>query len=330
MPDLIKAQIQRYPFLRNYFRQTKDNRVEPSGKKPTGPAGNRSRPEPVGLRQNAPVSLPQNATAIEAKYEVHFTAFVDFLGFSEASAELDDQTRLAVLELLKALASLRSEFSAETIELPNGASTYKINPAVSTFSDNIVISYPLQSVSSRFGNERLTKLTILYQFHRLLSTIACDAVRIGFLIRGGATIGKLYHANGVIFGEALTEAADLERRTAIYPRVVLSSKITLNQDWASEGLFIRKDDDGIYQLDYISRMLFYSALPGDSWNANAKAWFESVVANVSANLTNLHRQGKLNELAKWTWFAKRFRSGLEGLGAAVTGAGISLDGLSSW
>ena len=43
---------------------------------------------------------------IEPRYEEQFTAFVDFLGFREASVEIDETTRSKVLALLKELATL--------------------------------------------------------------------------------------------------------------------------------------------------------------------------------------------------------------------------------
>jgi hypothetical protein len=272
----------------------------------------------------------RNTIAIEPRYEEQFTAFVDFLGFKEASTDLDEPTRLAVLGLLQGLASLRSEFSADTIDLPTGGKSHNIFPAVSTFSDNLLISFPLQSVLSQVGGERMAMLTILHQFNRLLSMIAAAALGFGFLIRGGATIGKLYHANGVIFGEGITEAVQLETRTAIYPRVVLSNKITRRQGWTTDRLFVVKDDDGIYHLDYISSMLFRAAPPGDDWNRNVKSWFDGVVPIIGRNLRDLELKGKLNELAKWTWFAKRFRVSLERLGPeALNAVGISL-GTITW
>jgi hypothetical protein len=246
---------------------------------------------------------------VEPRYEEQFTVFVDFLGFADASAKLDEERQVKVLELLQALAALRSEFVAGTI----GETVYWIRPAISTFSDHILISYPLQSVLDRVAGERIAALTILRQFHDLLSRVAAAALQIGFLIRGGATIGKLYHAKGVVFGEALIEAVQLETRTAIYPRVVLSNKITQRQDWITQELFVRKDDDGIYHIDYISSILLRSAAPGNDWNTGVKSWFGGVVPIIERNLRDLEAKGKLNELAKWTWFAKRFRAGLEKL-----------------
>jgi hypothetical protein len=158
------------------------------------------------------------------KYEETFIAFADFLGFSEASTELDDSARQEVLGLLQNLAALRSEFEAALIDATNIGARYSIKPAVSTFSDHIVISYGLETLRNTTPlNEETIAIAILAQIVKLISTIAAEALRLGFLIRGAATIGKLYHANGVVFGEALIEATQLEARTAVYPRIVLSS-----------------------------------------------------------------------------------------------------------
>lgn len=84
-----------------------------------------------------------------------------------------------------------------------------MRPAVSTFSDHIVVSYPLQPLYDAGSDEQFTAYTVLYHFSKLLASIAAAALRIGFLVRGGATIGKLYHTRGVVFGEALI-ASSLE------------------------------------------------------------------------------------------------------------------------
>lgn len=85
----------------------------------------------------------------EAQYEEHFCAFIDFLGFSEASTELDEATRIKVLRLLLSIASLRSDFSSSVVEREGGAKSYHATPAISTFSDHIVISYALQPLAAQ-------------------------------------------------------------------------------------------------------------------------------------------------------------------------------------
>ena len=80
-----------------------------------------------------------------AVYEDQFTAFIDFLGFSEISKNTDDATRLKVLDLLQSVSALRGEFNPESTTHETGAHSFQ-RPAISTFSDHIVISYPLQPV----------------------------------------------------------------------------------------------------------------------------------------------------------------------------------------
>ncbi len=67
-----------------------------------------------------------------ANYEEQITAFVDFLGFSEASTSADDSTRVKLLDLLIGAYLLRAEFDVKSTPRENGT-TNLIVPAVSTF-----------------------------------------------------------------------------------------------------------------------------------------------------------------------------------------------------
>ena len=146
---------------------------------------------------------------MEPKCEEQFTAYIDLLGFKEFSTRTDvesDEKRKEVLGFLRSLSMLRGDFDVQSTTHETGKTSY-IKPAISTFSDHIVISYPLGPISADGGlEERFTPVLIILQFNDLLTKIAGAALRIGFLVRGGATIGKLYHAQGVVFGEALVDA----------------------------------------------------------------------------------------------------------------------------
>jgi hypothetical protein len=75
-------------------------------------------------------------------------------------------------------------------------------------------------------------------------------------------------------------------------------------------------------------LLLHSAPPGDKRIEDVKSWFEEIVPIIAGNLRDLEIKGKLNEFAKWTWFAKRFRASLEQLGSEVLDQfGISLDAI---
>lgn len=276
-----------------------------------------------------PVSkeVPEEEHRTAPAYEEQFTAFIDFLGFSEVSKETDDTSRLKVLNLLLSLSALRSEFAIQSAPIESGGTSHRIIPAISTFSDHIVISYPLERIARDVGpssNDRAVAFFILSGFSRLLRSIAAAALRLGFLIRGGATIGMLYHSRGVVFGEAMIEAFEIESRIAVYPRVVLSQRITSRPTWAAHNEII-VGNDGLHHLDYFTMLLLSAAQPGNDYAQRTKAFFNDVVSVVAAKLSEFQRDGRLKELAKWTWFARELRRRLESLSPELLGAfGVSL------
>jgi hypothetical protein len=263
---------------------------------------------------------------MEPAYEEQFTAFVDFLGFKSVSTGSDDAIRLKILELLRGLAALRSEFTVQKQDRPDGSMQTSFSAAISTFSDHIVISYPLHAMGGEFA-----RVSILNHFSRLAARIAAAALRIGFLIRGGVTIGKLFHAGGVVFGEALVHAFEAESKLAHYPRVVLSPQLCARPDW-TQYLGVKRDHDGIFYVDYFKDIPFYAAVPGENFQEQIQSWYAEIVPIVGNNLKTLASEGRMNELAKWTWFATKLREGLESwqpLGREKV-LGISLDETSSW
>jgi hypothetical protein len=149
------------------------------------------------------------------------------------------------------MALMRSEFDLQTTDRVDGGREHSIVPAISGFSDNIVISYPLSSLFSNGRlDERFGSLVVLGQFQKLVSIIAAAALRIALLVRGGATIGKLFHAQGVVFGDALVDAYRVESKVAKYPRVVLSHSITITKraNWIENPCVVR-NQDGMYCID---------------------------------------------------------------------------------
>jgi hypothetical protein len=246
------------------------------------------------------------------QYEEQFVAFVDLLGFSEASEELDEETRNAVFELLLSLHSLRSESSFDATKVAPGHVKYRIKPEISTFSDHIVVSYPLEPIRAAGANdESSVALLVWTSFASVLASVAAQALTMGFLLRGGATIGKLHHANGMIFGRPMVEAVQIEESTAVYPRVIISNRLTSRAQWlAFGGSHVVQDEDGLYHLNYLNAMFGHVALSGGGWNSNFTLWFDRAVATIDKNLKDLEKSGRLNELAKWTWFAKKFKAAL--------------------
>jgi len=114
-------------------------------------------------------------------YEEQFTAFIDFLGFSETN-DIDDHTRIKTLGLLTALSALRGNFGWESVPGPQGGEVIRIRPSISTFSDHIVISFPLGRMFQGSGDSKevTTGIHILSTVHDLVTRIAASALR-GFL-----------------------------------------------------------------------------------------------------------------------------------------------------
>lgn len=226
--------------------------------------------------------------------------------------------------MLQTLTAMRGEFAMQSQANNDGGSPQLIRPAISTFSDHIVVSFPMKAYTSPHG-----VLYVVAHFRTLVSAIAAAALRLGFLIRGGATLGKLFHRGDIAFGEALVEAFVIESRTAIYPRIVLSQRIVAPQpDWLKHGQpWLCRDHDGLYCLDYTSKMLHTSAVPGDNYSVAVREWFTAVVPIIDLNIRRFEQSGELNKLAKWTWFARQFGEALKNT-QELDQFGISLAGIS--
>lgn len=77
-------------------------------------------------------------------YSQHLVAFIDILGFRKA---MSDRNRAdSILASLGKLAAFQGNFYAESKKNKHGHQSF-VRPAISAFSDNIVISYPLDRLA---------------------------------------------------------------------------------------------------------------------------------------------------------------------------------------
>jgi hypothetical protein len=110
----------------------------------------------------------------------------------------------------------------------------------STFSDNVVISYP--SGSSYVA--------------RLLGTLGSfqfGSATAGFMVRGGVTIGDIVHDEYAVFGPALNRAYELESNVAQVPRIVVDEAVVglLN----NPSLFTSSEDGVVFIDPFTKRFL---------------------------------------------------------------------------
>jgi hypothetical protein len=168
-------------------------------------------------------------------YQDRVLAYIDILGFSDTIKCTNEDKTKNISELLQCL-------QAPGIQINN--------KVVNHFSDSIVISYPME-----------TEAGVIYILVDIL--FKCVAIlRRGFPLRGAIVCGKIYHTDSQIFGPALVDAYNMEKKLAIYPRIILDDNIREiaerypSKDFSQEyqtkirNAKIVKDFDGLYFLDY--------------------------------------------------------------------------------
>ena len=142
----------------------------------------------------------------------HVIFFIDILGSSEL-VKSDDSERVASLtKMLSSINSTTRDFSVQEVS-SNRDFSYAV-PAISTFSDLILLSFDIEQMTSIIEHPYREACLAAQQ---LLGALAHQVLKLGMLIRGGATVGSLYQSGGAVVGKGLIEAYDLERLAARYP-----------------------------------------------------------------------------------------------------------------
>lgn len=142
----------------------------------------------------------------EIEYEDRIVIYFDLLGFKYHIANSLDETGFVhVRNVIYHLANEKkvhdkrnNEFGSDGLE-------------ISIFSDNAVLSIPL---GDEFGNIYIIAMVEFLQR---------ELLELGYLVRGGMSVGKLYHKDNIVFGPALVEAVNIEQ-TTIYPRICFTTK----------------------------------------------------------------------------------------------------------
>ncbi|MFM2018777.1 MAG: hypothetical protein RL007_2433 [Bacteroidota bacterium] len=164
----------------------------------------------------------------DINYENRIVAFVDILGFKEIIKK--SERNLKKLQLLyQTLEFLKKrensyKWNLQLIEIEEdaqkkGVSNFDIQSLTTCtcFSDSIVVS-----VKCTDNNINEITSTLIAN----LSYIGAQLMTEGILLRGGITVGKLIHLdNGIIMGQGLIDAYQLESNSAKYPRILISEKL---------------------------------------------------------------------------------------------------------
>lgn len=220
----------------------------------------------------------------ENKYEERIVLFLDILGFK--SLVKDSENNKAVFyKIFEALSKLNN-YQDRQGKIPLRE--------ITTFSDSIVISYPLD-------NRFLPR--IIYEIRDLVLIL----LEYNILCRGGIGFGKLYHHGSLVYGPAMVEAYELESYAAKYPRVVIKEADFLKYikvcSFKNYEHFIMKDDDGIR---YINIFNFYYSDTGEMCY-ESKFLKDKMEEIISKNITN--SDNRIRE--KYEWLLNKFQEGLK-------------------
>ncbi len=200
------------------------------------------------------ISSPYCDATGQPRLRMSIAGFIDMLGFSQMSmttASSDELQRL--LERIYAAIEDSRQFVRETMAGSDG-----VNPAdrwaIKYFSDNLVLGHPLDdpALEPALAAMFVIRCVARYQLRMSLN---------GFFIRGALTQGLICLADDIIFGPTLVESYQLESKTAIVPRILLTEPLQKRvqeycQDHSGQPdpgarTLICRDIDGWWFVNYL-------------------------------------------------------------------------------
>jgi hypothetical protein len=202
--------------------------------------------------------------------------FIDLLGVSQMATGDDADAHLVEL----------SRF----LRKPVGDFLSPESPWLAAFfSDTLVILDPF--------SERVDPEVTLMGLALQAAWVQVNLAMAGFFLRGALTVGKAHLENDLLFGPALVEAYELERRSAVHPRIVLSEKavgllkFTTSARGPDEGGYLRVEQDGSVFIDYLDILVDDAEDPVPA--------LESHRDMVRAKLVEFRVDGRLWDKYRW-------------------------------
>jgi hypothetical protein len=243
-----------------------------------------------------------------AALEQRFVLFFDFLGASNAARNWPPERVHQFVDLLITIALIQSAQDISGSAQPDGSYRISVTPEITTFSDNVVVSYPSGRVDEKNAvlESSWTEI-VLKDAIRILKGVAEMGLRIGLLFRGGLSFGQLYHDGNVVFGEAMADAYAIETKIPVNPRVLVSDRVTskLKHDLPGKIDALIRDTDGQWHLDYFKEMVRQALSPLPGGFDQAKLWKSAHLELIQREIVALE-QANDGRAAKWKWFKQRF------------------------
>lgn len=207
----------------------------------------------------------QRVGPYDREADEHIVVYLDILGAANRIGAEDGQLQMNKLYSLYAF-SMR--VTREIAIEENKDLKFKI------FSDNIVIAKRL----SCERRQRLRDIRSLLMCAGHLQELAASS-SVGWLLRGGITVGQLFVDDVMVWGDALLKAYDLESNVASYPRVIIDDTVMV--EIASEDVFdgyVRRDFDGLHFLNFLCNCHSCGEMLQDG--------FQMMQEEIGANMSN--------------------------------------------
>jgi hypothetical protein len=185
----------------------------------------------------------------DARYEDRLVAFVDILGWSDMIANPATSA-----EKLALPATVLDLFVMDSNS--EGFSGIK----ATLMSDTLVASW----IHCKDGNTDWTAWYVLKLMGVVKSLWYYD-----IYTRGAIVFGKLFHDGQMVFGPALLEAYNIEKKVAVYPRIIITSSALRFIEHAhldNHEPFYKRDDDGQVFLNvfaYVNASDFEAGVQAD-------------------------------------------------------------------
>ncbi|ELA6794654.1 hypothetical protein QNE27_004235 [Vibrio alginolyticus] len=224
-------------------------------------------------------------------FEERAVAFIDVLGFKaivdNAAVGSDNFELLRDLigTLENALPNLNSKVNSD---VPT-----ELIPKHIYISDSIILSAPLSSEKMKgYCGLSILVMRVIQLTHLFLSK--------GYLIRGGISIGKVWHSDSNIVGPAYQEAYLLETKTGV-PRIELSDSAKAHWDKINgKGNFMCLDYRNCFMVNGLHDYYIQ-----DFTHGAAERKFGSYLETINQKLSTIS-----NESAryKWWWYKEFLES----------------------
>ncbi|MER2996455.1 hypothetical protein [Pontibacter populi] len=256
-------------------------------------------------------------------YSEKIVAFIDLLGFKQSVLNRSFEEINEIISEFNRVLHFADDQNSTSLGIAHFASKQSSGESIRSdankqniifFSDCVVWSYPMDNIKVDFT----FVLDELLCFFSLLQHGLYDK---GILIRGGVSIGSLYHRSTRIFGEGLIKAYELEQK-AVYPRIVFDNCFIDRLQPHMKSFFkhrITYSPKGFFALDLFRDInLWNELIIKNEKNFPVRNTLAKQVENICKIIAHGKQFRSRNLREKYDWMEKKLRA-IENLQVPLVG-----------